>query len=262
MELGLKGKCVIVTASDSGIGKGCALEFAREGARVMLFARKEDELRKACDEIAAATGNRPGYRVGDMTRPADIQALIESAVKEHGPVWALFANTGGPLAGPFTQFDDKVWQEAFELTLLSYVRLIRGILPVMKANGGGRIVCNTSSSVKQAIENLMLSNVFRPGIVGLCKSLSREHGRDNVLVNAIGAGKIKTGRVDYVDNSKAVKAGVPFADFQKKEAAAIPLQRYGTPEEFGRTVAFLCSAANTYVTGQSFLVDGGMGTAY
>jgi 3-oxoacyl-[acyl-carrier protein] reductase len=127
---------------------------------------------------------------------------------------------------------------------------------------GGRIVNNTSSSIKQAIDSLLFSNVFRTGIVGLTKSLAKELGKYNILVNVVGAGKISTKRVDQIDTIKAGKSDIPLEEFQSKNAESIPLKRYGTPEEFGKLVTFLCSEANSYVTGQNILVEGGMVSAY
>ena len=262
MDLGLKDKPVLVMASSSGIGFGVALEFAREGARVMLFSRSEEKLQRAAEKIEELTGHRPLYTVGDIRNREDIEKAVRKTIETYGSVFALFNNTGGPPAGSFEDFEDEDWIQAFNLTLLAYVRTIRAVLPYMKKAGKGRIVNNTSSSIKQVIDNLILSNAFRTGIVGLTKSLSRELGKYNILVNAVGAGKIATERVDYLDSLKASKEGVPLEEIRKRYFKEIPLGRYGTTEEFARFVVFLCSEANTYVTGQSFLIDGGMVKAY
>jgi len=259
--LKLKDKSVVVLASGSGIGKGVALEFAKENAKIMMVGRTEEKLFKTQKEIIAETGNKPEYFVADVTKDSQIRAAIEKTRELHGPIYALFNNTGGPTPGNFDNFTDEDWYQAFDLTLLSYIRSIRYILPDMKKYGG-RIVNNASSSIKQAIDNLLLSNVFRTGIVGLTKSLAREFGKYNILVNVVGAGKISTGRVDQIDSIKADKAHIPLKDYQSSNAKAIPLQRYGSPEEFGKLITFLCSGANTYVTGQNILVEGGMVPAY
>jgi len=262
MELGLKGKSVVVLASAGGIGKGVATEFAREGARVTLFDREEAALKAAQQDILDITGERTHAVAGDITKAQDIERLFAEAKSSNGPVFALFNNTGGPAVGTFDKFADKEWQAAFELTLLAYVRAIRAAIPQMKELGGGRIVCNTSSSIKRVLDNLILSNVFRMGIVGLCKTLARELGPGNILVNIIGPGKIGTKRTAEIDAARAKKEGRSLEEMQKIMAAAIPLKRYGTPEELGRLVAFLCSEANTYVSGQSILVDGAQVEAY
>jgi len=262
MDLGLKNKAALVMASSGGIGLGVAMELAREGAKVMLFARSTEKLAAAADAIEAETGNRPLFTAGDITDAASIEGVVSRTVEEFGGLWALFNNTGGPPAGAFTQFDDTVWQSAFELTMLSYVRTIRAALPHLKAGSGGRIVNNTSVSTKQAIDGLLLSNVFRSGLVGLGKSLARELGRDGILVNTVGPGRIDTERIEQLDTMWAGKGGISYEDQRSKAEASIPLGKYGEPADFGRIVAFLCSEANAYLTGQNILIDGAMVEAY
>lgn len=262
MDLGLSGKGVVVLASSGGIGRGVATELAREGAQVMLFARSEEKLSETAEAIAAETGVRPEFRVGDITDAAAVERVVEEAAGSFGNLWALFNNTGGPPAGGFDQFDDAAWQSAFELTMLGYVRAIRAALPHMRSGGGGRIVSNTSVSTKQAIDGLLLSNVFRAGLVGLGKSLARELGGDGILVNTVGPGRIDTDRIEQLDTIWAEQAGITLDEQREKSQAAIPLGRYGAPGDFGRIVAFLCSEANAYLTGQNILIDGAMVEAY
>jgi 3-oxoacyl-[acyl-carrier protein] reductase len=258
MDLGLKDKCALVMASSSGLGKAIATEFAREGARVMLFSRSEEELRQAQQDIFDETGNWPAFFPGSITKAGDIRKLVETTVEMFGSIYALVNNTGGPPAGTFDAFDDAAWQDAYELTLLSYIRTIREVLPHMRANGGGRILCSTSSSVKAVLDNLILSNTFRMGVVGLSKTLSQELGKDHILVNVIAPGRIGTARIDYLDRVRAEKAGVTVEQLQQAAFKGIPLGRYGRPEEYGKLAVFLCSGANTFITGQTVLVDGGM----
>ena len=258
MDLGLKDKCALVLASSAGLGKAIATEFAREQANVMLFSPFEDELKSAQAEILKLTGKEPSYFCGDITNPEDIKKLVEVTVAKYGPIYALVNNTGGPPAGTFDSFDDAAWQKAYELTLLSYIRAIREVLPHMRANGGGRILCSTSSSIKAVLDNLILSNTFRMGVVGLAKTLSQELGKDNILINVIATGRIGTARIDYLDKVRAEKAGKTVEEIQQAAFKNIPLGRYGTPEEYGKLAVFLCAASNTFITGQSVLVDGGM----
>ncbi|MGE4277227.1 MAG: SDR family oxidoreductase [Lawsonibacter sp.] len=262
MELGLKGKSALVLASSGGLGKAIAMELAREGARVMLFSRSEEQLQAARQEIFQATGNRPEYYVGSMTDPQDVKDLVQATVDRCGPIYALVNNSGGPRPGRFEDFDDMAWQEAYELCLLSYIRVIREALPSMRANGGGRILCSTSSSVKAVLDNLILSNTFRMGVVGLAKTLSQELGHENILVNVIGPGRIGTPRIDQLDQLRAEKQKITVEQLQRQTFGEIPLGRYGQPEEYGRLAAFLCSEANTYLTGQTILLDGGMVKAF
>lgn len=262
MDLALKDKPVLVLASSGGIGRGVATEFAREGARVMLFARSEEKLAATAEAIAAETGHRPAYTVGDLTDPETVQEAVARTVESYGGLWALFNNTGGPPAGGFDQFDDAAWQQAFELTVLGYVRSIRAALPHLRAGGGGRIVNNASLSTKQAIDGLHLSNVFRTGLVGLGKSLARELARDEILLNTVGAGRIDTDRIASLDALWADKASISPAEQRAKGEASIPLGRYGSTADFARAVVWLSSAANGYVTGQNLLIDGGLSEAY
>lgn len=262
MNLGLTDKPVIVCASSAGLGKATALEFAREGARVMLCSRRPAELERTVAEIKAATGREAAFTVVDMTKPADITRLVDATVSAFGGVFALVNNSGGPPAGTFDQFDDAAWQAAFELNLLSYIRTIRAALPHMRQAGGGRIVNFTSSSVKSPLDNLILSNTFRTGVLGLSKTLSSELGKDRVLINVIGPGRIQTDRIEQLDGIRAAKTGVPVEQIRTETFKTIPLGRYGTPEEYAKIAVFLGSPANTYITGQTLLVDGGMVKAY
>jgi len=262
MNLGLENKPVLVMASASGIGQGVALEFARENAQVMLFDKSEDKLKETSSKIFELTQNPVHYFVGDITKKQEIENAVSKTVEFYGSVYALFNNTGGPPAGTFDKFDDQAWQDAFELTLLSYIRSIRAVLPIMRKAGAGRIVNNTSSSTKRVIDNLILSNTFRTAIMGMTKSLCREFGSENILINIIGPGKIATERVNYLDSLKAEKENITLEDYQKKNAKTIPVGRYGTTEEIAKLVVFLCSEANTYITGQNVLADGGLVDAY
>ena len=260
MDLGLKDKCALVLASSSGLGKAVAKELAAEGAKVMLFSPFEDQLKEARAEITEVTGNKNvDFFCGDMTKPEDIKELVKATCEKFGPIYALFNNAGGPPAGPLNSFDDEAWYKAFDLTLLSYQRVVREVAPIMMENGGGRIVNSTSSSVKAVLDNLGLSNTMRAGVVGWSKTVSQELGKYNILVNVIGPGRIGTARIDYLDKMRADKQGISVEELQKNTWKTIPLGRYGRPEEYGKLAAFLLSAtANTYITGQTILLDGGL----
>lgn len=262
MDLGLKDKSVLVMASSAGLGKAAALEFCREEAGVMLFSPFEAELKTAQAEIKEATGKEPAYTVGDITKAADITQVVKNTVDKFGPIFALVNNAGGPPAGTFDDFADEAWQKAYELNLLSYIRSIREVLPHMRRLGKGRIVNYTSSSVKQVLENLILSNTFRMGVMGLTKTLSQELGKDGILVNVMGPGRIGTARIQQLDQIRANKASISVEQVYANTIKNIPLGRYGTPDEYARLTVFLCSEANTYITGQTMLVDGGMTKAF
>ena len=258
MDLGLKGKVALVAASSKGLGRAVATELATEGARVMITSRDESSLSQTAAEIRENTGAEVGFLVADLGRDADIRALVQNTVERFGGVDVLVNNTGGPPAGSFDAVTDEDWLGAFELNLMSFVRLIRAVLPHMRERGGGRIVNIASSSIKQPIENLILSNTFRAGIAGLAKSLSSELAPDNILINTLGPGRISTGRSAALDASRAEAQDIPVEEIRSRSEARVPLGRYGTPEEFAKVAAFLASPANSYVTGQAILVDGGL----
>jgi 3-oxoacyl-[acyl-carrier protein] reductase len=258
VDLGLRGKNVLVLASSKGLGKACALQFAREGANIMLTSRDEELLSRTADEIKSETGANVHFKKCDITQRNEVDELVADTVEKLGSIDVLVNNAGGPPAGNFNDFEDEHWQGAFELTLLSLVRTVRAVTPNMRKNGGGRIVNIASSSFKQPIDGLILSNTFRTAINGLSKSLSQELGKDGILINTIGPGRIGTDRVGELDQMVAEKKGVSAEEVKAAMESGIPLGRYGEPEEFAKMVVFLCSGANTYVTGQSLLIDGGM----
>lgn len=264
MDLGLKGKTALCMASAAGLGKGIATELAREGAKVMICTAEpfKDQLYATQAEIEKETGNRPEVFLCDVNKAEDIEALVAYTIEKLGDIYALVNMCPGPKPGPFESFDDAAWTGAFNMCLLSYIRTIRAVLPSMKRLGGGRIVNSTSSSVKDCLDNLILSNTMRMGVVGMSKTLAREVGKDNILVNVIGPGRIGTARITNLNAMRAEKAGLSVEEYEKQDLKKFPMGRYGTIDEYGRLAAFLCSEANTYVSGQTILLDGAMTGAY
>ena len=258
MDLELDGRVALVTAASKGLGRATATQLAAEGAKVMISSRGEEQLAKTAAEITEATGARVEYCAADVSDAADLARLVEETERRLGGVDVLVNNAGGPRPGGFEALDDAAWAEAFELNLMSTVRLIRGVLPHMRSQGWGRIVTIASSSIKQPIENLLLSNTYRVAILGLAKSLAIEFAPDGVLINTVGPGRIATDRVAGLDANRAKQVGISIEEVRAQTEKAIPLGRYGTAEEFGKVATFLVSGANTYLTGQHFLVDGGM----
>ena len=258
MDLELNGRVALVTAASKGLGRATATQLAAEGARVMISSRGAEQLAETAREIADATGAQVEHCPADVADAADLDRLLRETQERLGGVDVLVNNAGGPPPGGFDALDDAAWQRAFELNLLSTVRLFRGVLPHMREQGWGRIVTVASSSIKQPIDNLTLSNTLRVGILGLAKSVALEVAGDGVLVNTIGPGRIATDRVASLDAGRAEKTGQSVEEVRAQSEAGIPMGRYGTAEEFGKVAAFLASGANTYVTGQAFLVDGGL----
>jgi len=257
MDLLLKGKTVLVTGASQGLGKAVATEFAREGAHVFISSRNEEKLQVAVDEIREKTGNREvNYAVCDMRKEDQIQSLVQKVIEKNESIDVLINNAGGPPAGKFMDMNDDDWFGAFEQNLLSVVRATKKVIPYMKKQEGGRIVNITSSSIKQTIDNLILSNTMRPGVLGLTKSLSQEFAADHILINTVGPGKIATDRLIQLNETVAKSTGKPIEEVEEAAVADIPMGRLGEPEEFAKAVVFLASFANTYITGQALIVDG------
>ena len=257
MELGMHGKVAMVAASSKGLGFGIARELAREGALVSIGSRNETDIFDAAEALAEETGTEVLANVLDASSSDSITAWMENTNETFGGVEMLVVNAGGPPAGTFDDFEDSAWQAAFELTLMSSVRMIRAVLPFMRQEGGGSILTITSSSVKEPIDFLLLSNVMRSGVTSLAKSLSLQLAPDNIRVNNLMPGRIDTDRVQALDQMNAAARGATAAEIKSANELGIPLGRYGTIEEFGRLGAFLLSDAASYITGQTIAADGG-----
>jgi 3-oxoacyl-[acyl-carrier protein] reductase len=258
MDYGLQGKTVLVTAASKGLGFATAKAFAREGARVLISSRDEAALRSAAERIREETGQTVDWVVCDLADPAQIQGLFEAVDERLGGLQVLINNAGGPAPGSFETVSEDDWYHAFELNLMSVVRCVREAIPRMRKSGWGRIVNFTSSAVRQPVDNLILSNTMRAGVMGLAKSLALELAKDKILVNTLGPGRIATDRVAFLDEEAARRTGQTVEEVRQRWESQIPLGRYGTPEEFAEVAVFLGSPANGYVTGQTLLVDGGM----
>jgi NAD(P)-dependent dehydrogenase (short-subunit alcohol dehydrogenase family) len=257
MDLDITGDAALVAASSSGLGNAAATALAREGANVVVNGRDEDRLDAAVEEIRqTATGEVVGH-AADITVKADTEALVERAVDEFGGLDHLVTNAGGPPSKSFMETTDEEWYEAYDLLVMSAVRLIREAVPHLRADGGGSIVTSTSRSVKEAIDGLVLSNSVRMSVIGLEKTLSRELAPD-VRVNAVLPGAHATDRLEYLVEN-AVERG-EFDTYEESYAAwteDIPSGEFGSPEEFGNLVAFLCSDRASFINGEAVMVDGG-----
>ncbi|MBX6394865.1 MAG: SDR family oxidoreductase [Alicyclobacillaceae bacterium] len=248
----------IVMAASKGLGKAVALELAKTGARLVIASRDAGRIEAAAEQIRGETGAEVVPVAADVSTSEGVERVVQTAIDRFGRVDILVNNAGGPPAGTFDQFDDAAWYAAFDLNLMSVVRAIRLVVPHMKRQGGGRIVNLTSTSVKQPIPNLVLSNTIRAGVAGLTKSLANELAPYNILVNNVAPGRIDTDRVRELDQAVAEKSGESVEEVRRRWQEQIPLGRYGTPEEFAKVVAFLCSPAASYITGITLPVDGGL----
>jgi len=242
VELGLRGRTAIVCGASAGIGLGCAEALAEAGANLVLIARGREGLEREAARLGATAV------VGDVSRAADVERLVATTVGAHGGVDVLVLNSGGPPRTRALDVVDEQVEAAVELLLLSAIRLVRLCRPHLERSGHGRVVAITSSSVREPIDNLALSNAVRPGLVGWLKTAARELGPVGVTVNAIAPGRIDTERLQEIYPDGPTEA----------DLAAIPLRRFGLAREVGDVVCFLASDRAAYVTGATIPVDGGL----
>ena len=258
MDLGLMGKVAIVTASSRGIGRAAAEMLAAEGARITMCARTTADVMTAAEQIRGRTGTDVLAVPADLTRAEDIQRIVDRTVETYGTVNILVNNAGGPAPGAFDAVGEADWRAAFELTLLSVVRMTRAVLPVMRTGGGGVIINIQSTSVKVPLDNLILSNSIRSGVIGLAKSLSFELAKDGIRVNNVLPGAIMTDRQREMLALQSARSGKSVEEIVRMRESAIPLGRFGDPEDLGNMIAFLASERARYVTGATVQVDGGL----
>lgn len=256
MDLGLQGKIALVSAASKGLGYGVARALARDGAKVSICSREAGNVERTAQSLRDETGADILASVCDVTKPDQITAWVEQTVAAWGRIDALLVNAGGPPGGLALEMTDAQWQSAFELTLMSSVRMIRAAVPHMTE--GGSILTITSSSIREPIERLGLSTVMRSGVAGLVKTLADELAGKQIRVNNLIPGRIDTERVAQLDEAAAKRSGLSVEEVRAQSIARIPLKRLGTTEDFGAAAAFLLSPAAAYITGATLRVDGGM----
>jgi 3-oxoacyl-[acyl-carrier protein] reductase len=250
MDLGLKDKRILVAGASRGLGAGIARAVAAEGARVAVVARESDDLTK----VAKETG---GVAVpADLTTSEGPVQAATGAINALGGLDGLVVNSGGPPTGTFEQLDEESWRRAIDGTLLAAIRLIRAALPALREGRDPAIVIVLSSSIREPVPGIVTSNVLRPGLNGLIKTLVGEIAP--IRINGIAPGRIDTARIRSLDSSRAKELGVEVEEVQRTNLARIPLARYGEAAEVGRVGAFLLSTAASYVNGVVVGVDGGM----
>lgn len=257
MDLGLTNKIAIVTAASKGLGKATAMALAQEGVKLAICARGEETLQSTADELRAAGAPDVFSMQVDLTQKADIDKFLDGALGHYGHADILFTNSGGPPSGFFWDIDDETWEQSLQLLLMSTVRLIRGVLPGMRKNGWGRIICNTSVAVMQPMDSLVLSNATRASVHGLAKTLANNLAPEGITVNCICPGPIHTARIDELSEARAEREGISFDEALKGWGESTAMKRIGNVEEFGATAAFLASQQASFITGVALRVDGG-----
>lgn len=257
MNFGLRNKIALVTGSSQGLGRACAEALAREGTKLAICARDGDRLRITADEIAGQTGVEVLAIPADMSNRRDIQQVVKETVEHFGGLHILVTNAGGPASGYFENLEDQQWQESFNLTLMSVVRLIREAVPHMKQQGWGRIINITSLAVKEPLETMVVSTSLRSAIHGMAKTLSNQYAKDGITINNVMPGFVHTPHVEHLAELRARQSGQTVAEVLAEFGRPAPIGRIARPEEIGAVVAFLASEPASYLTGASIPVDGG-----
>ena len=257
MDLGLKGKRALVLSAGSGLGRAIALALAREGAVVCVANRSAASVEETAGMIRAAGGQAHAFH-WDLAEQAQWRAGVQAVLDRVGGIDILVNNTGGPAPGPADGQAPEVWRQAFEAMVLPVFGITDLLLPGMRARGWGRIITSTSSGVVTPIPNLGLSNSLRAALHGWSKTLARDVAAQGITVNVVVPGRIATARTAFLDTAKAQREGRDAASVEAEAAAAIPMGRYGRPEEYGDAVAFLASERAAYITGTTLRVDGGL----
>ena len=253
MDLGLAGRKALVCAASKGLGKGCALALAREGVELTITARGAEALEATAEEIRRATGAKVTTVAGDIATEAGRQAALAACPEPD----ILVNNAGGPPPGDFRDWDRDAWIKAIDANMLTPIFLTRAVVDGMAARGFGRIVNITSSAVKAPIAELGLSNGARSGLTGFIAGVARQMAGKGVTINGLLPGAFDTDRLRGGINAAAQRSGQDAEAIADRRRATIPAGRFGQPDEFGATCAFLCSVHAGYITGQNILIDGG-----
>lgn len=257
MDLGIRGKVALVTASSTGIGKAVAEALAEEGCKVAICARSKDILIETSRDIKSKFNIEPFWGVCDLNQKKDIDNFYEAVKNQFGRVDILINNCGGPIPGHFRDLSEEDWDNAFKQVLLSVVRFSNLVIPNMLEQEWGRIINITSIAVKQPVQNLMLSNSLRAGVTGFAKSLSNEFGNKNITVNNVAPGYTLTHRLYELAVNRAKTSGKSHEEILVEMAKDVPLNRLAGPEEIAAMVVFLASQKASYITGTTIQVDGG-----
>jgi len=258
MDLKLKDKIVLVTAASSGIGRATAELFINEGCRVAICSHNKEKLLKTSQEIKNLYNAEPLWEVCDINNPQEIEEAVHIVQKKIGEIDILVNNCGGPVPGFFEDLYDENWEDAFEQVLMSAVRFTRLILPGMKSKNWGRIINITSLSVKQPVDNLILSNSLRSAVTAFAKTLSTQIGKFNITVNNVAPGYTLTSRIHELAETRAKLADTTPENILATMTNEVPMKRMADPSEVASMIVYLASEQAGYITGQTIAVDGGV----
>jgi 3-oxoacyl-[acyl-carrier protein] reductase len=258
MDLKLKEKIVLVTASSGGIGRSAAELFINEGCRVAICSHNKENLLKTAGEIKTITNVEPLWNLCDINKPQDIEDTIKVVQKNLGDIDILVNNCGGPVPGFFEDLYDENWEDAFEQVLMSAIRFTRLVLPGMKVKNWGRIINITSLSVKQPVDNLILSNSLRSAVTAFAKTLSNQIGRYNITLNNVAPGYTLTGRLQELAEVRALRGETTPEKILESMSNEVPMKRLARPDEVASLIVYLASEQAGYINGQTISVDGGV----
>jgi len=257
MDLGLKGRVAVILAASSGIGRGIATVLAQEGCNIAICARDKSRLTSVAEDIRIATGVQVFAVVADVADAASLDGFFDQVFSVYGNIDILVNNSGGPPTGKSMDILDDQYQSAFELVLMSKIRACRRVVPSMAERRWGRIINVESTSVKSALENMVLSNVFRSAATAFAKTLSMEYSRDGIRVHTLLSGPFLTNRVNELGLAASRHKGISLEQWKDEAEAGTALGRFGDPLEYGALVAFLASDKADYMTGTCIAIDGG-----
>jgi len=262
MDLGIKNKIALITASSKGLGKATALTLSEEGCKVIINGRNESTLKQVAEEISSITKNEIFYKSANLSKQNEVESLVDFVIKTFGTIHILVTNSGGPKPGNFNDINSNDWYDGFDNTVMSVYTLIKKSLPYMKNQRWGRIVNITSVSVKQPLDRLLLSNSLRMSVIGLAKSLSNEFSQYNILINNVCPGYIATDRLLELVEKQSKEKNISKEEVIESLGKSNSIKRIGRPEELASAIAFLCSEKASYITGVSLPVDGGRYQGY
>ena len=262
MDFKLKNKNALVCASSEGLGRAAALELAKEGVNLTICSRNKDKLEETYNSIKEVSNSKVFIKAADLSKAKDIDELFKESVSELGSIDILINNAGGPPPSNFDNTTDEQWESAFNLTMMSSVRLSRLVLPQMKENNWGRIINISSVSIKTPVNGLFLSNSIRMGVLGWSKALSDEVAASGITVNSVCPGSTRTKRITDIFDAQSKATGKSIDEIEKAASASIPMQKIGEPEDLAALIAFLASERASYMTGLAIQVDGGSARTY